>query len=239
MSKLTICLSYYNQSKEVLMKHINCWKNYPQEIINKIEFFLVDDCSKIEAKQLLKDENLNCINFHLYRVGEDLYCNIAGVRNLSAKECKTKWMLIIDMDTLIDENMIEQIFELINKDIPKHVYKFNRKVPENKNHLKHDKIHPAVCLIRKEDYWRIGGCEEDLVGHYGGTDPSFWYKSKWDKPDRLIKLIFCNNIYITYLPEGESDIVRDTKHNNKLIDERKKNGKWSTDYIRFKWHKQI
>lgn len=234
MATLSICLSYYNQPKDILMKHINCWKNYPEQIKNRIDFIIVDDCSKIEVKELLKDEDLKTLNLHLYRVEDDLYCNIAGVRNLSATECKTKWMLIIDMDTLIEEEMIKQVFELMNKDIEKHAYKFNRKVPSNKNHIKHLKIHPAVCLIRKEDYWRIGGCEEDLVGHYGGTDPSFWFKAT-----NIIKVIECEKIYLTYIPEGESDIVRNTEHNYKLLNEKRITKKWSTDYLRFKWHKVI
>ena len=97
---------------------------------------------------------------------------------------------------------------------------------------KHYKIHPAVCLIRKEDYWRVGGCEEDLVGHYGGTDPSFFYKAKG-----IINVKICKNIFLTHLYEGEADINRDTSHNIKLIEEKKKSGKWSKDYIRFSWEK--
>ena len=109
---------------------------------------------------------------------------------------------------------------------------FNRLVPSNNKDNKHHKIHPAVCLIRKDDYWKVGGCEEDLVGHYGGTDPSFFYKAQGK-----IKVEICRNIFLTHLYEGEADIIRDTSHNIKLIEEKKRTGKWSTDYIRFPWKK--
>lgn len=237
MSELTICLSYYNQSKDVLMRHIDCWKNYSQTIKDKIEFIIIDDCSKIEMKELLKNEDITSLNLHLYRVEDDLYCNIAGVRNLSAKVSNSEWILFLDMDTLVENKMIIQVFEIINKNQMKRAYKFNRIVPGNENSKLNGKIHPGVCLIRKKDYWKIGGNEEDLVGHYGGTDVSFWVKAKFDKHDRIVNVILCNNIYITYISEGEADIVRDATHNFKLIDQRKRDWKWSTNYVRFKWYK--
>ena len=46
MRTLTYSLSYYNQGKEAIMKHINMWKEYPKEIRDKISFYLMDDCSK-------------------------------------------------------------------------------------------------------------------------------------------------------------------------------------------------
>ena len=98
--------------------------------------------------------------------------------------------------------------------------------------MKNNQPHPAVCLIRKEDYWNIGGCEEDLVGHYGQTDPSFWYRAK-----NKIKVYFCRDIFLTYDPEGECDMIRDTRHNTQLFEKKKKDNSWSTDFIRFDWEK--
>ena len=37
--------------------------------------------------------------------------------------------------------------------------------------------HPAVMLLTKLSYWHIAGCDEDLVGRYGGTDPLFRHKT--------------------------------------------------------------
>ena len=93
-------------------------------------------------------------------------------------------------------------------------------------------MHPAVCLIRKKDYWKVGGCEEDLVGHYGYTDPSFWYRSR-----NVLKIQECRDIYLLYCPDGESVINRDRSHNKSLINNKKKTKNWSTDFIRFNWEK--
>ena len=234
MEKLiTVNLSYYNQPKNILMEHINNWKSFPKEIKDLFRFFIIDDASKISIEELLKTENLEDIDIHLYRVKQDLYCNIAGVRNLGAKECKTPWIIILDMDTLIDKNMAASLIELAKNNIDKNnAFKFNRIVKNNPNHIKHLQIHPAICLIRKNDYWNIGGCEEDLVGHYGHTDPIFWYRAQGK-----ININIMKNIYIIYIPEGEADIIRDTEHNRKLFEYKKKTNNWSTDFIRFEWEK--
>ena len=155
------------------------------------------------------------IELSIYRVKKDLFCNIAGVRNLSAKICKTDWMLILDMDTIISSKFASEILPLINS--PKgNCYKFNRKVNNNPFHKKNRTIHPAVCLIRVKDYWDVGGCEEDLVGHYGQTDPIFWYRAQGK-----LKIITKKNIFLEYIPEGESNINRDASHNQNLFEQKK------------------
>ena len=139
------------------------------------------------------------------------------------------------MDTVIDSNMADSLIKLAEENINnKNVFKFNRIVPDNSNHVKHNKMHPAICLIRKKDYWAIGGCEEDLVGHYGHTDPCFWHRA-----NGIVNIKLCNNISLMYYPDAESDINRDIKHNMLLFNEKKKNNNWSTDFIRFKWEKII
>lgn len=209
------------------------WKDFHDEIKKFFTFFIIDDCSKILINDLLKDEDLSDIDINLYRVTKDLYCNIAGVRNLGAKECKTAYIVILDMDTIIDNKLVESLVIIAKDNINKNnVFKFNRIVPNNPNHIKNNTQHPAICLIRQKDYWNIGGCEEDLVGHYRFTDPSFWYRSTGK-----VNIIYRSDLYLIYFPEGEADIDRDTKHNGKLYKKKCKNNNWSTDFIRFPWLK--
>lgn len=232
MKQITILLSYYNQTS-ALQKHIQVWQSYPKNIKDMIQFQIIDDCSHQPAKQVLDKLDLTSLNIELYRVLDNLYCNIAGVRNLGAREAKTEWILILDMDTIVTPTMASQLLQIIHN---KHkiAFKFNRKVINNPKHPKNNQIHPAVTLIKKEDYWNIGGCEEDLVGHYGQTDPSFWYKAR-----NKITVMQCNNIYLNYLVEGEADINRDTKHNIKLVQKKMKTNSWSKDYVRFRWERVI
>ena len=115
MRNLTYSLSYYNQGKEAIVKHINIWKEYPKEIRERISFYLMDDCSKEPLQEILKDEDFKDLDIHIYRVEVDLYCNISGIRNLSAKECKTDWMIILDMDTLVPTKMASELVKLTEK----------------------------------------------------------------------------------------------------------------------------
>jgi len=230
MKRLTVNLSFYNQS-ETLIKHIHKWKAFPDNVKEKVSFFIIDDCSKTPAEEVVKDMDVSGLDISIYRVEEDLYCNIAGARNLGAKECRTEWMLILDMDTLVSSETVVQMLNKAEDSGQGLAYRFNRRV-EDAGHEKHHVVHPAVCLIRKEDYWRAGGCDEDFVGNYGFTDPSFWHRSK-----DLIRVEECRDIYLDYLPEGQADINRDRKKNGKLFRSKKKSGAWSTDYIRFRWKK--
>ena len=179
----------------------------------------------------MSEIDLSDLNLSIYRVQEDLVCNIAGVRNLSAQECNTEWMVILDMDTLISEELASSMTQLCKA--PKgSCFKFNRRVPSNPYHPKNNQPHPAVCLLQLEDYWDVGGCEEDLVGHYGQTDPIFWYRAS-----NVLTVHFRSDMYLDYIPEGEAVINRDTSHNQKLFEQKRKTHNWSTDFVRFKWEK--
>ena len=233
MKRITFCLSFYNQNK-TLSEHIELWMSYPEDIKEQLTFFIIDDCSRTPAQSLIRDMGALDIDLHLYRIQKDLYCNIAGVRNLGAQEAKTPWILIMDMDTLVPPNVAAELIRLAKTDTKHVAYRFNRVVPENPHHEKHRKLHPAVCLIRKEDYWRIGGCEEDLVGHYGYTDLCFWLRARGK-----VELKNCENICLIYRSAGEADIQRDAEHNEKLFKERQRKANWSNTYIRFPWRKDI
>lgn len=233
MKKITVNLSFYNQN-EVLVKQVNEWKSWREEIRDQFSFCIVDDCSKKTATDILCEDDgvdLSDLDLSIYRVKEDLYCNIAGVRNLSAQECQTDWMVILDMDTFIDESLAESMLELTDTP-PGKCFKFNRRVLGNPYHPKNGQQHPAICLLRREDYWNVGGCEEDLVGHYGCTDGSFWYRA-----EGKLAIVEKRDLFLNYVPEGESDIDRDNSHNLALHWDYRKNNKWSTDFVRFDWEK--
>jgi len=234
MNKLiTINLSYYNQESNVLMRHINYWNNFPDNIKSLFTFYIIDDCSQTPVEQIIN--NYELLDIHIYKITTDLYCNIGGVRNLGANECKTPWLIILDMDTYINNKIAIKLIDLAKDNLLlNNVFKFNRIVPENNNHKNHLKPHPAICLIRKKDYWNIGGCDEDLVGHYGYTDPTFWHKAKGK-----VHIIQMNDIYIEYYTDGEANINRDISHNKKLFEYKRIHNDWSKDYIRFQWIKVL
>lgn len=100
--------------------------------------------------------------------------------------------------------------------------------------------HPAVMLVTKLSYWHIAGCDEDLVGYYGGTDPLFRHKTS--------AMRSCTTHHATNL--GDLPLLRvisrgtggrKTKANgNKKsgVVAAKINGTrpWATSVLRFSWY---
>ena len=225
--KITLCYSYFNQ-EDALLRHVNNWVNWSKNLRDQISFLIVDDCSSLSAYETIVDNDLNKLDLSIYRVTDDLYCNISGARNLAAYECLTEWMMILDMDTLVSEELAESILKLSEQAREGYAFKFNQRFPDSDEEIPHR----AVCLIKVNDYWNVGGCEEDLVGHYGYTDPIFWYRSKGK-----LKVEVKEDLYLDILREGHALINRDSHHNLKLFEAKKRDNSWSEDFIRFDWEK--
>ena len=88
MKKITINLSFYNQNK-VLVDQVESWKSWTKDIRDQFSFCIADDCSKVPAMEALKNVDMSDIDLSVYRVNEDLYCNIAGVRIIPVNICLT------------------------------------------------------------------------------------------------------------------------------------------------------
>ena len=230
-SQLTIFYNYYNQV-DMLKKQVNLWKSYSNTVLNQIKILLIDDCSKVHATDILKELEVSSLPISVYRVNEDKYCNVGGTRNLACKVAETEWVLITDMDIILIQETLQQILNL-QKNKNK-VYKFNRIRPD-----KTLKFHPGVCLISKNTYWHIGGCDEDFVGNYGQTDVHFFYRAN----EKKIQTIFYEDIYLIEDNDGITKEIDRSKEmlqpNIELLKNKKLNNQWSSDYIRFSWNKEL
>ena len=136
--------------------------------------------------------------------------------------------MILDMDTLLSEDLAMSILKLSGKAPDGYAFKFNQRFPDSDEVIPHG----AVCLIKVNDYWNVGGCEEDLVGNYGYTDPIFWYRAKGK-----LKVEIKSEFYLDIIREGHADIERNSELNLKLFESKKRNNNWSEDFIRFDWEK--
>ena len=57
------------------------------------------------------------------------------------------------------------------KNLSKTIFRFNRRNPDGTF-----KVHWGVMFLSSDAYWAVGGCDEDFVGHYGGTDVHFFHR---------------------------------------------------------------
>lgn len=119
--------------------------------------------------------------------------------------------------------------------------------------------HPAVVLIRRDSYWKSGGCDEDFVGSYGKTDPHFFHRVEKLKHDHRLYTMYgimgkesvlpllhmfekgltCPETYDCSVPpivEGtKMKADKNATRNALLIAEKKEKNNWSTEYLRFTW----
>ena len=124
--KLTVVMTYYNQDK-MLRKQIDNWNSYSKDLRDKVNFILVDDCS---MKNSTEDFDFSSCEFDLnvYRVTDDVYFNVPGAVNLGADKTQTEWFIKQDMDTIIPEETMSKLLELIESAPDKSIYKFYRMV---------------------------------------------------------------------------------------------------------------
>lgn len=249
--RLTILLLYFNDDNH-LSHQINSWQEYSSEVLNQIQILIVDDGSLKEkrAEYFLQRNNFKNkeLEIRLVQIEQTIEWNIGGARNLGFFEAESDWVLMIDGDTIVKSRLIE--FVLTNLSNPNDVYIFFDRIrPDGKT----SRPHPAVMLLRKESYWRNGGCDEDFVGNYGYTDPHFRYrlehepslkiiemskKMKREKIPPLMELkkdipchksFQCSDFFLTNHPS------RNTDYNSALFEKKKKTKTWSHEILRFTW----
>ena len=226
-SKLTIIVPAYNEINTIqnLIDKI-CQINIDKQII------LVDDCSMKNSTEDFDFSNCE-FDLNVYRVTDDVYFNVPGAVNLGADKTQTEWFIKQDMDTIIPEETMSKLLELIGSAPDKSIYKFYRTNGTSISNA--NKITPGQFMIRKDDFWSIGAWDEDFCEDYGMNDPAFFWRASQD--NYVVHEGY--DLHVTIDSDGESDIERDCFVNSELL-EQKKSGKvdWSDDYIRFNW-KQV
>ena len=230
--KLSFITTYYNQYP-MLEKQVGLWQSYNDEVKGKVRFVVVDDGSRIkpcEVKDLVCDNNLDIA---VYKIKEDIYCNIPGAVNLGATVCGTDWMFKHDIDHLVPEESIIKMVNLTESEtIHSKVYKFYR---HNGTDISNpNKIAPGQFMIRVRDFWQIGGWDEDFCGHYGQNDPAFFWRSKG-----VVETEERHDINMVIDSDGETPTIDRQKrtHNINLFEEKKRTGNWSKEFLRFDWER--
>lgn len=251
--KLTFFLIYFNDHHH-LAHQLKSWTSYGQQFLNQIQFLIVDDSSApghTAAEFLQANYKLaKSLDIVIYRIDQNLMWNIGGARNLGFWMAHTPWIFMSDTDTTVAPETMQYILDkvdIVSTSPP--VYTFFQRIRDTGLF----KPHPAVMLIRKQDYWKVGGCDEDFVGSYGWTDPHFRYKVQEDPTLQAIKAHKeMDDEGIPPLREMNDDIecphgiiCLEKFHGKKAPKEPEKNelkfknksqaGKWSNEVLRYTW----
>lgn len=153
---LSIVITYYNQSA-MLDEQARIWAGYRDDV----EIIVVDDGSQIAATPQPRSIG--------YRVLRDIPWHQDGARNLGAHVASNEWILFLDIDHAISASELDRLIEMLPSLRKGVAYRFARRLVDDAYPLKRA---ANIWLIRKDDFWRVGGYDERLCGHYG-TDTEF------------------------------------------------------------------
>lgn len=169
---LTLIMPFYLNSGMLELQY-KLWSLWPEDLKSKIKIILVDDGSPEPAVAVARPEGLPYLS--IYRVKEDMPWHQHGARNLGAHVAHEGWLLLTDMDHVLDRENAERLLKKLPKLLSQGCYTLDRYeadtgLPTVQNGRL--KPHPNSFVMTRSTYWRIGGYDEDYCGIYG-TDGMF------------------------------------------------------------------
>lgn len=187
------------------------YETYPSELLDRIEFIIVDDCSPLEYT--MPDLNLN---FRWLRITTDIPWNQGGARNLGVTYAKSDKILMSDLDHAFP---VETLAYLANHRNPgRHFYKLRRKDPQGNIY----KGHSNLFFMSRARFFRFYGYDEEYCGNYGAEDYRFVKYQKY-QGSRQSYLPACAWCYERVVDREQSyhSLTRDLTANTP-VDRRKK-----------------
>lgn len=162
MSKISLVYAYYN-NPNMLDRHLQEWARYPTRAKAQLEAVIVDDGS-----QQAPIRGLPSVGFPVraYRITTDTPWNQDGARNLCMHHVRSDWALLADMDHLVPYDQIENVIAFAPK-VGSYYMPGQRTVTGEVLGA-----HPNTFLFNRNDFWMMGGYDEDFAGFYG-SDGNF------------------------------------------------------------------
>lgn len=160
---VTVVYPYYDNPR-FLERQIAGWHEWPVVERAKVNLIIVDDGSpNVPAANVLQGSGTLPLKTRLFRIKVDVRWNWLAARNIGAHHADEGWLLITDMDHVIPEPTLNTV--LMGAFDPGMIYRFSR--IGTKTHP-----HPNSWFYTKKMYWKVGGYDEALSGHYG-TDAEY------------------------------------------------------------------
>jgi Glycosyl transferase family 2 len=159
--RVTIVMPYY-ENPLFLAAQLDHWATWPADVAAHYAAIIVDDGSPVPAVL----PRVTPFPVRLFRIDEDIRWNWLAARNIGAWAAHEGWLLLTDMDHRVPPSTAAQV--ITGQHDPGMVYAFSRR--EHTGEAVHP--HSASFLMTREMFWRIGGYDETLSGHYG-TDGEY------------------------------------------------------------------
>jgi hypothetical protein len=174
VADLTLVMPYYENSGMLALQYER-WRKWPKEARERLKVVLVDDGSQnAPAAAVARPRGIP--DLEIYRALEDIPWHQHGVRNLGAHVAPEGWLLLTDMDHVLEAEAAAALLDRLPTLNPKAIHTLDRIEADTRtptlDRNGNPKPHPNSFVLTRELYWRIGGYDEDLTGLYG-TDGFF------------------------------------------------------------------
>lgn len=165
---ITIVTAYYDNAR-MFDRQLREWERYPEGTARVI---VVDDGSpNYPAELVLRNHWLGGgkATPALYRVEQDRPWGQDAARNIGMHVAVTPWCLMTDMDHMLTERNVMAADEFSKSKARSGQYYMPRRFRTNGVEYH---PHPNSFLFSRQDFWEMGGYDEDFVGFYG-SDGNF------------------------------------------------------------------
>lgn len=211
--ELTYVTHFYCNQKNInsITDLLKKYETYSRNLIEKIEFIIVDDCSPLEYE--IPDLNLN---YRWLKITTDIQWNQGGARNLGVTYAKSDKIIMSDLDHELPEHTLDYLVK--HRNPGRKFYKLHRKHNDGSFY----KGHSNLFFMSRSRFLRFHGYDEEFCGHYGAEDYRFvkYHKYHGSKQGYLPKKIWCSKRQLDFKNSNHS-LSRDLSYNTP-VDIRKK-----------------
>jgi len=186
--QLQLIYPYYDNPNFLRVQLTN-WTSYPQALRNHMRAIIVDDGSpNSPAIDVLRTGEFP-FPIRLFRIDVDVRWNWLAARNIALHHATEGWCLLTDMDHVLTPAAAHA---LVHADLePAKIYRFSRR--EHTGEKVHP--HPNTMLLQRATFWKAGGYDEALSGHYG-TDGDWRRRLAATAPVRTLKVEMVRYEYV-------------------------------------------
>ena len=167
IAPLNICMSVYGQP-EMLRLNLETIAAYPDDVLDNLNVLIADDCGEPPVTPDFCKE-FPGLSLHVWRYLEDIPWHQMAGRNLVMHHADPHWCLMIDPDMVFSAAMIRKVMGVILRAKRRHVIRYGlRHLSDPDRPI--DMTSPNSYLIHREDFFAVGGYDEDYAGHKGWSD---------------------------------------------------------------------
>lgn len=206
--RVTMIYPYY-ENPVFMHEQLDRWEQWTPHVKELVQAIIVDDGSpKAPAESVLSMWKMQHgghfpFNVRLFRIGVDVRWNWLAARNIGMFNAPEGWCTLTDMDHVIPEYTMAALSHAEFNE--KQIYTFRRKEHGREIHR-----HPNSMFMTREMFWKVGGYDEALSGHYG-TDGDWRRRCAATAPVRCADLFLERHEYVqdssttTYLRKQPED----------------------------------